>query len=248
MKKKDIFYYLLAVCCLAACAPQAKEAPTSDSSHSEKHPSSSQVGDKTISLASLNTDEILQGNYDSIIGQWQNPQGEVLTFQTTGLVTEGLSLEGRATRTDGVIEVGLVATDPAVPTRILMVPKDQTIPQTYLDKEEDQTDKSLERMIVTTLPWSHNPDTVYYRLRTSAYNQENPLEVKETGVQLETGPKTVQYANQILGDKDWTVIEGNYTRTESTPYNVLEGNDSSRYTVYQNGFIVNANYQIIYLP
>lgn len=68
------------------------------------------------------------------------------------------------------------------------------------------------------------------------------------GVQLESGQDTIDYAKMILGDKDWIVIEGNYTRTESIPYNLLQGNDGSLYWVYQNGEIYDKDNQLVHQP
>lgn len=68
------------------------------------------------------------------------------------------------------------------------------------------------------------------------------------GVQLESGQDTIDYAKMILGDKDWIVIEGNYTRTESIPYNLLQGNDGSLYWVYQNGEIYDKENQLVHQP
>ncbi|HFI0600957.1 TPA: hypothetical protein ACGO9Z_000957 [Streptococcus suis] len=68
------------------------------------------------------------------------------------------------------------------------------------------------------------------------------------GVQLESGQDTIDYAKMILGDKDWIVIEGNYTRTESIPYNLLQGNDGSLYWVYQNGEIYDKENKLVHQP
>lgn len=68
------------------------------------------------------------------------------------------------------------------------------------------------------------------------------------GIQLESGQDTIDYAKMILGDKDWIVIEGNYTRTESIPYNLLQGNDGSLYWVYQNGEIYDKDNQLVHQP
>lgn len=68
------------------------------------------------------------------------------------------------------------------------------------------------------------------------------------GVQLESGQDTIDYAKMILGDKDWIVIEGNYTRTESIPYNLLQGNDGSLYWVYQNGEIYDKDNKLVRQP
>lgn len=68
------------------------------------------------------------------------------------------------------------------------------------------------------------------------------------GIQLESGQDTIDYAKMILGDKDWIVIEGNYTRTESIPYNLLQGNDGSLYWVYQNGEIYDKENKLVHQP
>lgn len=68
------------------------------------------------------------------------------------------------------------------------------------------------------------------------------------GVQLESGQDTIDYAKMILGDKDWIVIEGNYTRTESIPYNLLQGNDGSLYWVYQDGEIYDKDNKLVHQP
>ncbi|NQP19055.1 hypothetical protein HO928_04605 [Streptococcus suis] len=68
------------------------------------------------------------------------------------------------------------------------------------------------------------------------------------GIQLESGQDTIDYAKMILGDKDWIVIEGNYTRTESIPYNLLQGNDGSLYWVYQNGEIYDKDNKLVHQP
>ncbi|RRR51695.1 hypothetical protein EI998_07930 [Streptococcus suis] len=68
------------------------------------------------------------------------------------------------------------------------------------------------------------------------------------GIQLESGQDTIDYAKMILGDKDWIVIEGNYTRTESIPYNLLQGNDGSLYWVYQDGEIYDKDNKLVHQP
>ncbi|MGT2964291.1 hypothetical protein [Streptococcus acidominimus] len=74
------------------------------------------------------------------------------------------------------------------------------------------------------------------------------LQDKNTGVTLESGQDTINYASMILGDKEWTVLEDNYNRTDSTPYNLLQGTDGSLYRVYQNGVIVDMDDVIVHQP
>lgn len=74
------------------------------------------------------------------------------------------------------------------------------------------------------------------------------LQNQNTGVTLESGQSTINYANPILGDKDWTVLEDNYNRTDAIPYNLLQGTDGSLYRVYQNGVIVDMDDNIVHQP
>ena len=74
------------------------------------------------------------------------------------------------------------------------------------------------------------------------------LDSTDTGVTLESGQKTIDYANEILGDKDWNAMESNYGRTESVPFELLQGNDNSLYRVYQNGVITDEDDNLIYQP
>ncbi len=79
-------------------------------------------------------------------------------------------------------------------------------------------------MIVIS-PASADSMEVYYRLSQSADSGIDPLKNTEAGIQLESGPKTIEYANAILGENNWHVIEGDYTRTEYYPIQFYEGND-----------------------
>lgn len=208
--------------------------------------STSSTSHKDILPISIDIDALMQGNYDSILGTWQNTQGDSLIFNSKGLVTEGRALLGRGKIMDGVFETGYVDAKIGNVT-LLMVPGGTQLSATYLTTGTDTSDSTRDRMIVISLA---SPDSmeVYYRLSQSADSGIDPLKNTETGIQLESGPKTIEYANAILGENNWHVIEGNYTRTESIPFNVIEGNDESLYTVYQNGVIINANYQIVYQP
>ncbi|MGT2950252.1 hypothetical protein BU202_02115 [Streptococcus cuniculi] len=69
-----------------------------------------------------------------------------------------------------------------------------------------------------------------------------------TGVTLDSGQDTINYANSILGDKGWTVLEDNYNRTDSIPYNLLQGTDGSLYRVYQNGVILDMDDTVVHQP
>ncbi|HEM5031122.1 TPA: translation initiation factor 1 (IF-1) [Streptococcus suis] len=238
---------LLTIMSLSACQTEKKgssaSTSTADTQVSNANTSTSSTVQREISLSSMDIDALMQGNYDSILGTWQNSQGNSLVFNSKGLVADSQSLLGRGKITDGIFETGYVDATIGDVT-LLMIPKGTQANTT----EIDTTDSTRDRMIVISQETTADVVDVYYRLTNSATSGIDPLKNTETGVQLDSGPKTIDYANSILGENNWRVIEGNYTRTESIPYNILEGDDNTRYTIYQNGVIINADYQIVYQP
>ncbi|WP_347341989.1 DUF6287 domain-containing protein [Streptococcus suis] len=238
---------LLTIMSLSACQTEKKgssaSTSTADTQVSNANTSTSSTIQREISLSSMDIDALMQGNYDSILGTWQNSQGNSLVFNSKGLVADSQSLLGRGKITDGIFETGYVDATIGDVT-LLMIPKGTQANTT----EIDTTDSTRDRMIVINQETTADVVDVYYRLTNSATSGIDPLKNTETGVQLDSGPKTIDYANSILGENNWRVIEGNYTRTESIPYNVLEGDDNAHYTIYQNGVIINADYQIVYQP
>ncbi|HEM3635613.1 TPA: translation initiation factor 1 (IF-1) [Streptococcus suis] len=238
---------LLTVMSLSACQTEKKgssaSTSTADTQVSNANTSTSSTIQHEISLSSMDIDALMQGNYDSILGTWQNSQGNSLFFNSKGLVADSQSLLGRGKITDGIFETGYVDATIGDVT-LLMIPKGTQVNTT----EIDTTDSTRDRMIVISQETAAGVVDVYYRLTNSATSGIDPLKNTETGIQLDSGPKTIDYANSILGENNWRVIEGNYTRTESIPYNILEGDDNTRYTIYQNGVIINADYQIVYQP
>ncbi|HEM4287691.1 TPA: translation initiation factor 1 (IF-1) [Streptococcus suis] len=238
---------LLTIMSLSACQTEKKGSSASTSTADTQVPnantSTSSTVQREISLSSMDIDALMQGNYDSILGTWQNSQGNSLVFNSKGLVADSQSLLGRGKITDGIFETGYVDATIGDVT-LLMIPKGTQANTT----ETDTTDSTRDRMIVISQETTADVVDVYYRLTNSATSGIDPLKNTETGVQLDSGPKTIDYANSILGENNWRVIEGNYTRTESIPYNILEGDDNAHYTIYQNGVIINADYQIVYQP
>ncbi|HFI0174994.1 DUF6287 domain-containing protein [Streptococcus suis] len=253
MRKKSYLCAISLLCSvfLIACSNNQGQESTATSSSveqvtSESSSTTSSSEQKSISLLTLDIDTLMQGNYDSIIGTWQNSQGEQLTFNIKGLVSETRNLIGRGKITVGIFETGFVDKNTGE-SGLLMVPANFSIPSSLLNGGEDLSDTTKDRMVIATEVLDTAVD-VFYRVSNSANSGLDPLSNTQTGVTLDSGPKTIEYANQILGENNWQVVEGNYTRTESIPYNILEGNDKIRYTVYQNGIIINANYQIVYQP
>ncbi|BCP57671.1 lipoprotein [Streptococcus parasuis] len=240
---------VITVFVLPACNVNKTSTTSSNTASSTSQSSStstSSTSQKGIFPILMDIDALMQGNYDSILGTWQNAQGDSLIFNSKGLVTEDRALLGRGKIRDGVFETGYVDAKIGDVT-LLMVPGGTQLSATYLTTGTDTSDSTRDRMIVIS-PASADSMEVYYRLSQSTDSGIDPLKNTETGVQLESGPKTIEYANAILGENNWQVIEGNYTRTESIPYNTIEGDDDSLYAIYQNGVIVNADYQIVYQP
>ncbi|HFI0335571.1 TPA: DUF6287 domain-containing protein [Streptococcus suis] len=240
---------VITVFVLSACNASQTSTTSSNTASSTSQSSStsnSSTSQKDLLPISMDIDALMQGNYDSILGTWQNAQGDSLIFNSKGLVTEDRALLGRGKIMDGVFETGYVDAKIGDVT-LLMVPGGTQLSATYLTTGTDTSDSTRDRMIVIS-PASADSMEVYYRLSQSADSGIDPLKNTETGVQLESGPKTIEYANSVLGENNWQVIEGNYSRTESIPYNTIEGDDDSLYTIYQNGVIVNADYQIVYQP
>ncbi|MER0123251.1 hypothetical protein ABPH35_06310 [Streptococcus sp. ZJ93] len=83
---------------------------------------------------------------------------------------------------------------------------------------------------------------------SSSLSAVDALHGKNTGVALESGQDTINYATMILGEKEWQVIEDNYNRTDAIPFNLLQGNDTTLYRVYQNGVITDMDGTIIHQP
>lgn len=249
-----ILVSILTLTTLFACSPDKNQASSDSSTSTTTSLSSSSSGSdaapsssaEVATFLSMDIDSLMQGNYDSIIGTWQNSRGETLVFNIKGLVADGQNLLGRGKITEGIFETGYI--DNSIgEVSLMMVPKDTALSHSLYSAGSDPTDTTRER-ILTKVGDAELDVDAFYRVRNTSSEGTDPLKNTETGIQLESGPKTIEYANSILGENNWRVIEGNYTRTETIPYNVLEGNDNTHYSVYQNGVIVNANYQIVYQP
>ncbi|MCK3905385.1 translation initiation factor 1 (IF-1) [Streptococcus suis] len=249
-----ILVSILTLSTLFACSPNKNQASSSSSTSSTTSVSSSSSSSVTApsssaevtTILSMDIDSLMQGNYDSIIGKWQNSRGESLVFNIKGLVADSQNLLGRGKITEGIFETGYIDNNIGE-VSLMMIPKDTILSQSLYSAGADPTDTTRDR-ILTKVGEAELDVDAFYRVSTTSSEGIDPLKNTETGIQLESGPKTIEYANSILGENNWRVIEGNYTRTETIPYNVLEGNDNTHYSVYQNGVILNANYQIVYQP
>lgn len=115
---------------------------------------------------------------------------------------------------------------------------------------QNQGQETVEETSTTTTSQSStsHSSTVSSTETATSSSSQSATEQDDTGIQLESGQKTIDYAVGILGDKEWQVIEDNYNRTNSIPFNLLQGNDQSLYRVYQNGVITDLDGNTIYEP
>ncbi|WP_421365222.1 DUF6287 domain-containing protein [Streptococcus suis] len=138
---------LLTIMSLSACQTEKKgssaSTSTADTQVSNANTSTSSTIQREISLSSMDIDALMQGNYDSILGTWQNSQGNSLVFNSKGLVADSQSLLGRGKITDGIFETGYVDATIGDVT-LLMIPKGTQANTT----ETDTTDSTRDRMIV----------------------------------------------------------------------------------------------------
>lgn len=169
---------LLTIMSLSACQTEKKggsaSTSTADTQVSNANTSTSSTIQREISLSSMDIDALMQGNYDSILGTWQNSQGNSLVFNSKGLVADSQSLLGRGKITDGIFETGYVDATIGDVT-LLMIPKGTQVNTT----ETDTTDSTRDRMIVISQETAADADVVdvYYRLTNSATSGIDPLKI-----------------------------------------------------------------------
>ncbi len=167
---------LLTIMSLSACQTEKKgssaSTSTADTQVSNANTSTSSTIQREISLSSMDIDALMQGNYDSILGTWQNSQGNSLVFNSKGLVADSQSLLGRGKITDGIFETGYVDATIGDVT-LLMIPKGTQANTT----EIDTTDSTRDRMIVISQETTADVVDVYYRLTNSATSGIDPLKI-----------------------------------------------------------------------
>ncbi len=167
---------LLTIMSLSACQTEKKgssaSTSTADTQVSNANTSRSSTIQREISLSSMDIDALMQGNYDSILGTWQNSQGNSLVFNSKGLVADSQSLLGRGKITDGIFETGYVDATIGDVT-LLMIPKGTQANTT----ETDTTDSTRDRMIVISQETTADVVDVYYRLTNSATSGIDPLKI-----------------------------------------------------------------------
>ena len=262
MKKiKLLTTALLVATLLAACGKKSTTSTSSSSSSSQTTQtstvaSSSQATTETpsstedptaVSFTTMDLEAISQGDYSSIVGSWVSEEGDVITFNVLGVVGDS-QIEQSSRIVDGVLETGL-RNSGGYGIGWLMIPSGTPIPKNYY-QENDYSDINRDRMFgAQSVLQNIENSSVYYRVPSQTTIENNPLTNDDTGIRLESGQSTVDYANTILGPLNWQVIESNYNRTESIPFELLQGENGWLYRVYRNGVILSQTKDvIIYVP
>lgn len=199
-------------------------------------------------IASMDLEAISQGDFSSVIGIWKTSEGHSLTFNSVGLVGDA-TIQGGSRIVEGALDTSVNSAD-GTGFGLLMIPSGVSIPPSYYAEGTDNSDSNRDRMfgaqgVVQTI----NDSGVYYRVQPISSTSVNPLTNEDTGISLESGQGTIDFANNILGNLNWQVIESNYNRTESIPFELLRGDNGSLYRIYRNGVILSETKSaIVYVP
>lgn len=201
-------------------------------------------------MATMDIAEVAKGNYSSVIGTWQNSEGSVLVFNRLGL-TNGMKIAGEGQLIDGIFETYAGSDSGTGSGALLLVPQNAKFKENKMHETQDISDHSKDRLFaVQSLLTAEGVERhAYYRIRQIDPSQKNPLENKETGITLESGQVSLDYATLILGPGQWSALESNYGRTEAIPFELVTAENDQEYRIYQNGVIVSEQLQkIIYIP
>ncbi|HFU4025131.1 TPA: DUF6287 domain-containing protein [Streptococcus suis] len=240
----------------ASSSASSSQQASSTSKSSSTATSSSQASSSTRPVSSTATasgqagmdiQAILAGDFSSIKGTWRNKAGHTMMFDETGLVSEAANFGDYAEIKDGMYQTGVYSV--AGPGyALVMVPAGVVIPDGYFYDGSDPSDSSRDRIFgaQNVLPVaSFDP----------MYKQSDIASVEEwkradTGIALENGQSTIDYANTFLSDQGWSIIEDNYNRTEATPYSLVQGSNDFPYLyyIYRNGVIVSTDGTLVYAP
>ena len=260
MKKiKLIAATVLLATLLVACGKKTSTSPSSSMSttkQTQTTPKStvsttesptSNENPLTVTFAKMDIEAISQGDYSSLVGKWVSKDGDVITFNVLGIVGDS-KIESPSKIVEGVLETGL-RNSSGYGTGWLMIPAGVPIPKGYY-LENDYSDINRDRMFgAQSVLQNIENSSVYYRVPSQTTIESNPLTNDDTGVRLDSGQSTIDYANAILGPLNWKIIESNYNRTESIPFELLQGENGWLYRVYRNGVILSQTKNvIIYMP
>ena len=172
-KLKLVLTLVLSLCMVTACTSQTQHQTkhssqttktstkvTSSSSSSSTSSSSSNSQESQSSTAETSTEQsqaeqeiapiytgaILKANYSTMAGNWQNAEGNILTFSNQGLATEGMTPNILDIDQNGILLLD-VQTGQRSNVTLYIVPANTTFSSDYLNGQEDNTDNSKDRVI-----------------------------------------------------------------------------------------------------
>ena len=259
-KIKAITAAVLLTTVLGACGKKSATPPSSSTTNettqtlttTNPSPATTEVPSTSETPASfsyvqMDIQAISQGDFSSVIGKWVREDGSnPLVFNSVGLVGDS-TIESSSKIVDGVLETG-IRNSGGYGVGWLMIPAGVPIPKSYY-QEKDGSDINRDRMYGAQSSKNISNSEVYYRIPPKTNMEISPLSNEDTGVRLDSGQDTIDYANTILGPLNWQAIESNYNRTESIPFELLQGENGFLFRVYRNGVIVSqVKDAIVYIP
>lgn len=230
----------------ASSTSKSSSTATSSSKASSSTTAASSTATAT-NQTSMDIQAILAGDFSSIKGTWRNKAGHTMMFDETGLVSEAANFGDYAEIKDGMYQTGVYSV--AGPGyALVMVPAGVVIPDGYFYDGSDPSDSSRDRIFGAQ-------NVLAVASFDPMYKHSNIASVEEwkeadTGIALEKGQSTIDYANTFLSDQGWSIIEDNYNRTEATPYSLVQGSNDFPYLyyIYRNGVIVSTDGTLVYAP
>ncbi|MGT2771528.1 DUF6287 domain-containing protein [Streptococcus marimammalium] len=165
--KKIILLLLLTffLISLSACQTNNQEkekttVTTTTQTTSDNEDNGTQIG---MSLKAIE-----KGDYNSILGTWQNELGDMLIFNQDGLDSENLVIQGAFLRGNN-LELNIVPdgnNDEAY--SLILIPADTIIPaSSFISDDGDTSDSKRDRMVATKTQLeggSHFEHSVFYKI------------------------------------------------------------------------------------
>ena len=126
----------------------SKSSASSSSVSLESQPSSTEASSTQVEqeIAPIYTGAILKADYAMMAGNWQNASGNVLTFNNTGLATEGMTPNILDINQNGILLLD-VQTGARSNVMLYIVPANTAFSSDYLNGQSDPTDVSKDRVI-----------------------------------------------------------------------------------------------------
>lgn len=243
---------------LSSNSDEKEEKSTSSSTKKDEQSGSSIKENESneTALAVMDVNAIRSGSFSSLVGTWQNANGEVLKFDGHGLVEpQNVRLNvSHSTLKNGILKASLQYEFTGA--MIYFAPKGAVFPD-GVDGKRDASDSFKDRIWTGQQGVFSDADVFYYKISselldtigtTAKRSGEEARKRRNTGVWLSGGQSSVDYANEKLGFKEREVFAGNYGMTDEIPYNAVHSPDGTVVWVYQNGVILKEDSQILYEP